>query len=488
MAKEKTPKPVVRKCHNCGKPLDEGKDFCLHCGETYQVVAKKKKPFNTKLFIKLLIIFVVVALLATATIIIVNRIREDMNESRYVRLVNYIKDNGISTTLADMKAGKIEDGEEESEESEEEDEDEENSSSVKKTSAESSTEDQAESTESTEGEGEGEELDPETAPIHLLKLNDGTWLYCYDTDSNVFYLCRDVITNEYKDSKDGPVVSGVFHIRIDIRIDENSPTSAPWTASLSYDSKDYYQSYDFHREYDGVLNPAEFTYKDGTLVPNKLADSEWVNPFTSIKESYAELIGARLEMKVEDIISSMNGACYELDKNSQITPLLLDAMEKLELVLENEEIDTDEKLIAEVDKVIDEFNTAYNELFADDGVETDTDEGEVAEELSIGKILLMASTTTDEEEEENTEDEDTEGENTEGEGTEGEEEADPVVLPPSEQILRAAVITLSEQTQFATEALYNYLDKNAKEVRVTVGEVGFKKYQEYIDSLVTVKS
>ena len=40
MAKEK--KPVIRKCHKCGKPLDEDKDFCLYCGETYQNKKKEK--------------------------------------------------------------------------------------------------------------------------------------------------------------------------------------------------------------------------------------------------------------------------------------------------------------------------------------------------------------------------------------------------------------------------------------------------------------
>ena len=51
MAKEKKQKTVVRKCHYCGKPLEEGKDFCLHCGHTYTVedpLAAEKKAKRKK--------------------------------------------------------------------------------------------------------------------------------------------------------------------------------------------------------------------------------------------------------------------------------------------------------------------------------------------------------------------------------------------------------------------------------------------------------
>lgn len=95
--KEKKEKVAQRKCHHCGKPLEEGKEFCLHCGHTYteeDPFAEEKKAKRTKKLIKLSVILgtviAIVAIVAVAAILII----KDVNKSDFERVVEYIMSEG----------------------------------------------------------------------------------------------------------------------------------------------------------------------------------------------------------------------------------------------------------------------------------------------------------------------------------------------------------------------------------------------------------
>lgn len=445
--KAKEEKPIIRKCHNCGKVLDDDKDFCLHCGETYRVVEKVKKPVNKKLIIKLSIIFVVVALLAVAVAFVVKLIRDDMNESRFVRTVNYILENGSREEYEVEQRFETPDVIVS---------DEEESSSIENTSATSSDEDEEEEEEET--------TEDAVKYIYVIDIDDRTQLYCFEDATDTFHLKRESTTYEHNYKGE---VSGQLYIELDICMSEQAPHNYTWGAFLEYDSMEGYQGYDFSRSYTGTLDPEHFTYRIGDLVPSKLSDDKFVNAFENASAMYQDLEGILLDMKLEDIISAMNASCYELDnKTSEIIPLLKKAMDDLQAILDNEELVDPQLIKMEADLALLHFNEDYYKLFPDKMPAED--EGAEEQSLSLDSIIvLMARESTDDEEEES--------------------EPKPIIIPPTEAILQAAVGALSEQARFSVEALQGYLDENAKKFRVTIGEIGFVDYQNYIDSLVTVK-
>lgn len=409
---EKKPKPIIRKCHNCGKVLDEDKDFCLHCGETYREVVKEKKKMS-KAQIKKLLIISGIALAACLIIALTTfLIYRYVTQSRYFRVVNYINEMGESEAI--------------------------------------------------------EIVDRETENLieveaKMAEMDENTYLYCFEGDETRFYIHRYFIAQEYNENGK---VTGEFKIDLDICLDEQTPRAYTWNAILVYDAKDGYQGYDFKRFYKGALDPYDFTYTEGTLEAEKLADEDFVNPFENAKALYAELENVFIRMKLEDIIDSMHGATYELKEDSQITPLLKDAMDELELLLKDEDIEEDEELKLEADKILDDFNTAYYALFPPQVEEEEGAEDDGAEVLSM-IIALGADKSSDKNEDSSASDD--------GESP----------LPPSESILRAAMDAISEQACFALKSLEDFLPE--ANIKATVGELGYVKYQEYLDSLITIK-
>lgn len=448
--KMKEEKPIIRKCHNCGRVLDEGRSFCLHCGETYRVVEKVKKPVNVKLIIKLSIIFLAILLVAGAVIYVAKLIEHDRNESRFVRTVNYIMENGkymeyeeeVKFETPDLI---IPDDEDES------------SSTVEKTGASSEDESIAQDDE------EQTEEEPETKYVYVLEVDDKTTLYCFEDAVDTFHLKRENTTYEYNSRGD---VSGQLYIELDICMSEQMPHEYTWGAFLEYDAMEGYQGYDFSRSYTGTLDPEHFTYRIGTLVPDKLPDEKFVNAYENASETYKDLEGILLDMKLEDLISAMNASCYELDaKKSKIIPLLKKAMDELQEILDNEELEDPDLIKMEADLVFIHFNEDFYELFPKESEEESEPEEQT---MSLESIIVLMARVTDTEEEED-------------------DAPKPIIIPPTEAILQAAIGALSEQARFSVESLQSYLDTNSKKIRVNIGEIGFVDYQAYVESLVVVK-
>lgn len=95
MAKNKEEKVVIRKCHNCGRPIDEDKNFCLHCGETYtEIDPSVKKEANKARAKKALIIsgIVLAACLVIAAVVLL--IVRSVQKSDYLRVTEYLKEEG----------------------------------------------------------------------------------------------------------------------------------------------------------------------------------------------------------------------------------------------------------------------------------------------------------------------------------------------------------------------------------------------------------
>ena len=141
MAKEKKEKVVVRKCHHCKKPLDEGKDFCLYCGHTYteeDPFAAQKKAKRIAILIKLLIKAAIVlgAMLVVATVVIL--LVRAINKSDFLKVIEFIKEEGefVEGTPLPEEEESIEGEEGESSEGEEESSSEEASSSEESSSDE----------------------------------------------------------------------------------------------------------------------------------------------------------------------------------------------------------------------------------------------------------------------------------------------------------------------------------------------------------------
>ena len=498
MAKEK--KPVIRKCHKCGKPLDEDKDFCLYCGETYQNKKKERKPVNKKLVIMLSIIVSALIVLAVVAVIVVNMVIAYMNESRYERLVKYIKANGevvydiVLTEPAESTSSEEASSEESSTESSEEASSEE-SSSIEESTEVSSEESSSESASEEESVSE-ESTEEERLVAYKLKMDNETYLLCDSKATNTFYLCRDVVTKEYSlNDLDKPIEErteiGEFRISFKICLSEKSPLISRWDATVVYDSFEGYQGYDFERSYTGSMKPYDFTYLTGVLKPDKIGDDDFVNPFYNVHLLYAELEGIDLEMKLEDIVTAMYSACFELDdETSDIIPLLETAMREINELLDNEEIDTDYVRKMEADAIMKRFNEAYYEMYPDkippaeeelpEGEENPDGDEALSQELSIGKIILMASSSTSNDDEDQNDEDQTDGEQEETEDRLPQ-------LPPSQEILAAAIDMLSYEACYALDVFGDYLTDNHDDIKVNVGEVGFVKYQEYLDSLIIEK-
>ena len=222
------------------------------------------------------------------------------------------------------------------------------------------------------------------------------------------------------------------------------------------------------------MKPYDFTYLTGALKPDKLKDDDFVNPFYDVYSLYAELEGIELEIMLEDIVTAMNSACYELDDDSKIVPLLERAMLEMTEMLENEEIVDDYIRKFKADEAMKRFNDSYYALYPDKlPQEPETPEegdGAVEQELRATSVILMASSSSSKNDDE-----------------EDEEEDEGPKLPPSQEILAAAVDMLSAEACEALDIFAEHLEDNRKDVKVDAGEVGFVKYQEYLDSLIIEK-
>ena len=196
--------------------------------------------------------------------------------------------------------------------------------------------------------------------------------------------------------------------------------------------------------------------------------------------SFAELEGIDLEMKLEDIITAMNSCCFELDEdNSKIIPLLERAMADMTEMLENEEIVDDYIRKFMADAILKDFNDAYYSMYPSkrppekEPEDENTDEASIIEqELSRAVVTLMASTSSSKDDDK-------------AENEEPEQELPQ--LPPSQEILQAAIDMLSFEATYVVVDFVEFLDDYNEEIKVKVGEVGFVKYQEYLDSLITEK-
>lgn len=380
MAKEKKEKVVVRKCHYCKKPLDEGKDFCLHCGHTYteedphaaEKKAKKKKKM-IGLLIKLGILLGALAIIATVVLIIVH----EVNKSDYLRITNFIRKNGEF-----VEGTGVEDEEESVEESSDGAEAEAGAlSSVEST--EESPDGESDDVSGTESESELVEEEerrmilPETFDRYVYYLNDSTYLSCGVDDKSKFYIT-------YDDFIEG------FQTLITIEINEETPNEYLWEATVSYESDNVIDAqYNITRSYHGFFDPADFSLNEGDVQ-------------IAIKEAIDEEAG---------------------DEGGDDT-------------------------------------VTEDESSADTETETETEESE---------------------DEANTESGDDESE-----GEEGEEDAPPPLLDPEEYIRNAALEIVTMQVREMIYDLYECIEKN--EIPASLDDLGFTKYQEYLDSLDPLKN
>ncbi|MBE6624909.1 MAG: hypothetical protein E7622_04605 [Ruminococcaceae bacterium] len=257
MAKEKKEKVVIRKCHYCKKPLDEGKDFCLHCGHTYteedpfanEKKAKRKK-FWIKSAIKAGIVLGILLVIAIAVFFIVKAI----TKSDFSKVIEFIQEEGefIEAPVPD---------EEESVEGEESSTDEE-SSEESSSESESSTDEESSVDSETEGEStEGEQTSEEELPPrrvtlpddynrYVYELTEGYYLCCLEDATDTFYLIYEV------------EAEGLYN-RIVMEINESTPTEALWEYRMSYTGDNVVDSrYDFDYTYYGTFDPSTFTATD----------------------------------------------------------------------------------------------------------------------------------------------------------------------------------------------------------------------------------
>lgn len=99
MAKNNEEKVIIRKCHHCGKPLDQDKNFCLHCGHVYQEIDKEavkaaRRGKAKKFWIKFAIYGSMAAVLAVIILLIV----QAALKSDHFRVVEYLKEEGATET------------------------------------------------------------------------------------------------------------------------------------------------------------------------------------------------------------------------------------------------------------------------------------------------------------------------------------------------------------------------------------------------------
>ncbi len=234
MAKEKKEKVVIRKCHYCKKPLDEGKDFCLHCGHTYteedpfaQAKKDKKKRFWKKLAIKLGIALGIALVIAVAVIFIV----KEINKSDYSRIVLFIREEGEFV---------------EGPPAEEDEETEDEESSSEGSSAESSEGDE-ESTE--EEEIERRMVLPEAYNRYVYEMEQDFYLVALEDATTSFYII-------YETEVDG------LYNKIIIEITEDNKEEYLWESFITYVGDNVVDSrYDFDYSYHGSFDPSDFVTK-----------------------------------------------------------------------------------------------------------------------------------------------------------------------------------------------------------------------------------
>lgn len=334
---DKQKKPVVRKCHNCGKVLDEDKDFCLHCGETYQDI-KRKRNINKRKLILWIVILAVVALIATAIIVGVKLYKDYQNQSRYWRVVEYIKDVGKEERI-----------------------------------------------ETTDESGE-----TATVKKYTVKLSDQIYIYCTEKDENRFYLCTSIVTVGDIEGDETE-----FKLDVEICIDEetkNKTNLYEWKATVSNNAITGNQDYDFVRTYTGTLDPAIFDVNAGDVVARKLADKNFVNTFVNAKSLYEGLEGADLEFELKEIIIDMHNAMTELEDNSPVAELLETAIGELEDIVRNDEM-SDAYKARNADESIDRFNAAYFRLYPSKAPTAEETPESVSASATEAVIRLMSSVT-----------------------------------------------------------------------------------------------
>lgn len=273
--KEKKEKVVIRKCHHCHKPLEEGKSFCLHCGHTYTEAdpfAAEKKAKKKKILIKWLIRLAILVGIALVIMTAVLLILKEINKSHFLRITEFIKSEGefvIGTPPEELEfASELEEAsilesqrreEEKNKETESGTEGESESteggaglvnSSTRDDESESElevedTEDDTAS-ESTEIIDENRMVKIETLDRYVFKVNKTISLWCTEDDKTTFYL---VYTNTVDN----------FYTKIILEIcEDNKNDEYKWEALVSYDDPSPISSqYDFVREYHGTFDPSK---------------------------------------------------------------------------------------------------------------------------------------------------------------------------------------------------------------------------------------
>lgn len=293
--KEKKEKVVIRKCHHCHKPLDEGKDFCLHCGHTYteeDPFAAEKKAKKMKRLRKLLVILGIIAAIALVIFIAVTLILKEVNKSDFLRITEFIKSEGELVTgtppeeleyASELEeASRLEEQRKEEEKNKETESDTEsesesteevgalsargNEETEEETELEPSEDETEAETESEILEDEGKMVNIETLDRYEYKINKNTVICCTEENETTFYII-------YKSTIDS------FYIKIILEIsEENMDSEYLWSALVSYDDPSPAMSqFDFVRQYYGTFDPARVDYSANFTwidIANKANDGE----------------------------------------------------------------------------------------------------------------------------------------------------------------------------------------------------------------------
>lgn len=431
--KPKKEKVVVRKCHHCHKPLDEGKDFCLHCGHTYteeDPFAAEKKAKRMKRLKKLLVFLGIVAGIALAVYLTVFFILKEINKSDFKRITEFIKSEGdfvegtpeeeldFASELAE--ASRLEEIQKENEknsqteeetESGTEDETASGAGPVAKRDEVSESEEEL-TEEEVEGETEAETeleeekvVDPmqkiETLDRYEYKISKKITLCCTEEDETTFYLI---------------LVSTVenLYTKIIVELSEERVNDRYlWNALVNYDDPNPVNSqFDFIRQYFGTLDPSTLDYG---------VDFSWLD------------ITNRANKPQEDI--------------------------------EGEEGSEEET----------------------EG-ETESESESETESESKGKTTLMAKVETESESESESESAKPSEPNEEN-GEEGEEGEEEVVDPSTtidEDIENAALDMVANQIRQVVKSFIDMIQE--KEMKIDLDEIGFKKLYDYYISLDPLKN
>lgn len=310
--KEKKEKVVIRKCHHCHKPLDEGKTFCLHCGHTYteeDPFAAEKKAKRMKRLRKLLVFLGIVAVIALAIFITVTLILKEINKSDFLRITEFIKSEGEFVTgtppeelefaseleeasrLEEQKKEneKNSEAETDSESTEESDEvgalsaksgEEENSESESKTELEPSESEAETDAESEIVEDENKMVSIETLDRYQYKINKNTVICCTEENETTFYII-------YTSTVDS------FYLKIIVELsEENMDDEYLWSALVSYDDPSPAMSqFDFVRQYYGTFDPARVDYS---------ANFTWIDIANRANDGEDEVVEGETESGSED--------------------------------------------------------------------------------------------------------------------------------------------------------------------------------------------